>query len=170
MGIGEREIDVVTAVDGEVVDAALFDGLGGFGFGGLDGIGLGGNGDRLLDAAQSQVWIQGGIFADGQNDGSVLQDGEAGTTVHSHFVLTWRDAREVVAAAVIGDGFAVDARALARKRHFGVSDGATLRVQNCSGKRSGIHLRREKRGTGKHQQTRKYPGTHAQLAKHWFLQ
>src|SRR5713226_9374873 len=66
--VDEREIDVAASVNGEVLDAALLDGLGDFCLGSFDGGGFGGDGYRLDYALEIEAGINGGVLSDGHDD------------------------------------------------------------------------------------------------------
>src|SRR5262249_41428233 len=139
--IGEREIDVVAAVDGEIVDAALLDGLRDFGLGGLDRSGFGGHGDCLLDAPELHGGIEFGVFADGECDGRGFEVGEVAGAVDFELVNAGRDTDEAVIARVIGNCGALGAGGFAGECELGAVNGKPLRVHYGARKRGRIDLR-----------------------------
>src|SRR5205823_1213730 len=102
--IGECKVDVIAAVDGQVVDAALRDGIGDLGLGCLDQRSFRRNGHRLLHAFEVQAQIGCCCLADGEDNRSILINREVGAAIDGHSVLARRKSDEVVASAVIRDG------------------------------------------------------------------
>src|SRR5262249_40448965 len=61
--VSESEVYIVAAVDGEIVDATLLDGLRDFSLGRLDGGSFGRHRDSLLHAAEFEMRVEQSVFA-----------------------------------------------------------------------------------------------------------
>ena len=102
--VGERKDEIVPPVAGEVVNAALLDGLRDFRLASFDRSGFRRHRHRLLHAFEVQTRIKRRGFADGENNGSILIDCKVCAAIDGHFVLAGRKPHKVVAPAIIGDG------------------------------------------------------------------
>ena len=127
LGIGEREVDVVAAIDGKIVDAALADGVGGGAARGLDEIGL-----RIYfdDFAASSNFERYGKFdraADGDDDVGVFNFGEA-WSFDSDGIGAGRQLANAVAAFAVAGGGALHALCDFASGHGCVGDQVPLGV------------------------------------------
>src|SRR4029077_917824 len=135
--VRQREIDVIAAIDGQVVDAALVNGLGDFGFGGFDRSGLRGYRYALLHATKFELGVVCSVLSHGYRDRVIFKGSEIRATVYGQPVLTWGQSNEVVEAIVIGHGGALGGSDRVYYRDLGALDGKPLRITHGSGERSG---------------------------------
>ena len=98
--VGQSEIDVAAAVNGEVVDAALLHGLGDVRLGGFDVRGLGHHYDGLQLPTEHQLDVSRHGIAHCEHNRSVFVNLEIRSAVDSYIVLTRRKSNEVVAAVI----------------------------------------------------------------------
>src|SRR5208283_2993880 len=87
LGVREREIDIVAAVDGQVINLAFLDGLCAFRAGGLNRKGFRAHGHHLGLRTQLQLHVQGGFLADPDLDRRILVRCEICTAFHVEFVF-----------------------------------------------------------------------------------
>src|SRR5262249_37732533 len=138
--VGEGEVNVAAAVDGEIVDAALIDGLRDFGLRSLDGSGFGGDGDALLYAAELEARVESGVFTDGERDRGGLEGSEVATTIDRQLVGAGNEADETGAAGVVRDGSALGSAGLAGESDFCATYGEALGIHDSPGKSGGVDL------------------------------
>ncbi len=164
--VDEREIDVAAAVNGEVLDAALPDGLRDFSLRHLNGGGFGRDHDGFRHAFEVEASIEGGVFADGYDYGVILENAEVGSAVYGHFVSARREADEGVAAVFVGDDAALRSSGGADDRDFSAADRQALRVSDRPGKRRGVDLCRAGDDTAQNEHEYNRPPTHTHSALH----
>ena len=101
--IGQRELDVVAAIDRQIVDAALADGVGGGAARGFNVLGFGADFDDFLAARYGERDGQLGHPADGDGDAGGFGPGETrrfhGNGIRAGSQLTHTVAALAVAAA-----------------------------------------------------------------------
>src|SRR5260370_30722936 len=100
--MGESEIELGGAVDGEGVGLALLHGLRAFTAGGLNGSSFGSDSDDLLLRADCEGDVQNSFRAYRYLDRRVLVRGKRGGTFHADLILAGSQADDAVAATFIG--------------------------------------------------------------------
>ncbi len=140
LGIRQSEVDVVAAIDGQIIDAAGVYRLRDFSFGGFDRGCFRGDRDALLHAAKFELGVERGILPHCHRDGFVLKGREVGATIDHKPVLTGRQTNKVVATVVIGDGGTLGRSDRVYYRNLGAFHRQALRVDYRPRQRCSVHL------------------------------
>jgi len=139
--VGLREIDVVAAIDRQVVNVAFIHGLRTFRARDFDRSGFRGDRDGLRLRANFQLHVEAGLLANSQLERGIFVWREA-AALRAELVDTRNQANEVVTPGLIHIGGALGTRGQQRHADFRAADSQTLWVSDISGKSCGVDLRR----------------------------